>query len=128
MVIVQRISDAIAVRRLRTVMIEKRDALQLITEMDSPDTLYYLDPPYVTSTRTFKKMYSHEMTDKAHLDFIDLIRSLEGKIVLSGYPSKLYADALENVGWRRIDKRAIVNNGGSRIESLWLSPSIELVP
>lgn len=111
-------------RRLRSVVIEERDAFRLIAELDSPDTLFYLDPPYVASTRTFSKMYSHEMTDDAHRSFIDLIRSLKGQVVLSGYPSPLYTNLLENQGWQRVDKRAIVNNGGSRIESLWLSPAI----
>lgn len=111
-------------RRFRRVVIEERNANQLIREMDSADTLYYLDPPYLASTRTAPKIYSHEMTDDAHREFIDLIRSLRGQVVLSGYPSPLYANLLENKGWRRVDKRAIVNNGGSRIESLWLSPSL----
>lgn len=110
-------------RRLRQVVIEERDANRLITEMDSADTLFYLDPPYLAATRTAPRMYSHEMTDDGHREFIDLIRSLNGKVVLSGYPSPLYANLLESKGWQRIDKRAIVNNGGSRIESLWLSPN-----
>ena len=104
-------------------MIERCDAFKLIADMDAPDTLFYLDPPYVASTRVFTKMYSHEMNDDAHRGFIDLIKSLKGKVVLSGYPSPLYTNLLENSGWRRVDKRAIVNNGGSRIESLWLSPN-----
>lgn len=111
-------------RRLRMVMIEQRDAHQLMRDMDSKDTLFYLDPPYVASTRTFTNIYSHEMTDDGHRAFIDLIRSLKGKIVLSGYPSPIYVNLLESKGWNRIDKRAIVNNGGSRIESLWLSPNL----
>ena len=34
-----------AARRLKRVQIENRDAFRLIREMDSPDTLFYLDPP-----------------------------------------------------------------------------------
>jgi DNA adenine methylase len=113
-----------AARRLKSVVIEERDANKLIAEMDSKETLYYLDPPYIASTRTATKVYSHEMTDKAHLEFMDLIRSLKGMVILSGYPSPLYANHLENKGWQRVDKRAIVNSGGSRIESLWLSPNL----
>lgn len=115
-----------AARRLRHVVIEHRDANKLMTDMDSKDTLFYLDPPYVAETRTAIKIYSHEMTDQAHRDFLELVRSLKGKIVLSGYPSPLYSNGLETYGWKRIDKRAIVNSGGSRIESLWLSPNISL--
>jgi DNA adenine methylase len=113
-----------AARRLRHVLIEQRDANKLMLDMDSKDTLFYLDPPYVAETRTATKIYSHEMSNQAHKDFLDLIRSLKGKIVLSGYPSPLYSNGLESFGWKRVDKRAIVNSGGSRIESLWLSPNL----
>jgi DNA adenine methylase len=38
--------------RLRGVIIECRTALELIALHDAPDTLFYVDPPYVLSTRT----------------------------------------------------------------------------
>lgn len=47
-----------ASQRLREVQIESRDAFQLIKETDSADTLFYLDPPYIFSTRTNSKAYS----------------------------------------------------------------------
>lgn len=37
--------------RLREAFIEQCDALELIARMDSPDTAFYLDPPYLRSTR-----------------------------------------------------------------------------
>ena len=49
-----------ASERPLSVQIENRDALRLIAETDSEDTLFYLDPPYVISTRTTSKAYSHE--------------------------------------------------------------------
>ncbi len=113
-----------AARRLQRVVIEQRDALALMNEMDSKDTLFYLDPPYVASTRTARSIYSHEMNDDAHRQFLATVKALKGLVVISGYPSPLYTNNLESCGWHRVDKRAIVNSGGSRIESLWLSPNL----
>jgi DNA adenine methylase len=38
-------------RRLSSVIIENSDALRVIRVQDSPDTLFFVDPPYVMSTR-----------------------------------------------------------------------------
>jgi DNA adenine methylase len=112
-----------ASRRFRNVLIEKRDAFTLIGEMDSPDTLFYIDPPYVGSTRTAKNIYAVELTDEQHRQ-LEMLNDLEGLTILSGYPNDIYTELFEARGWKRIDKEANVNGGGVRTEALWLSPSI----
>ncbi|HEX8637969.1 MAG TPA: DNA adenine methylase [Pyrinomonadaceae bacterium] len=111
-----------ASERLLGVQIENRDALRLISETDSVDTLFYLDPPYIFSTRTTSKAYSHEMTNDEHRRFAELLYSLKGFVVLSGYPSAIYAELFEAKGWLRIDKAAKVLGGATKTECLWLSP------
>lgn len=111
-----------AAKRLQRVQIEKRDAFKLIKEMDSPDTLFYLDPPYVHRTRSSKKAYSHEMTDDAHREFAELLYSLQGFVVLSGYPSAIYQELFEEKGWKRFDKDAWTLRGTKKTECVWLSP------
>lgn len=111
-----------ASERLLPVQIENRDAFRLIRELDTPQTLFYLDPPYVFSTRTTSKAYSHEMADEKHREFAGLLHGLKGYVVLSGYPSKIYEELFESKGWMRIDKEACVLGGSKKIESLWLSP------
>ena len=37
-------------QRLQGVIIERRDALEVIRAQDSPDTLFFVDPPYLPST------------------------------------------------------------------------------
>lgn len=121
-----------AAARLYDVQIENRDALRLIRETDSADTLFYLDPPYIFSTRTTSKAYSHEMTNDAHREFAELLYSLEGFVVLSGYPSKIYEELFEKKGWLRSDRQARVLGGAMKTECLWLSPktvaALELLP
>jgi hypothetical protein len=52
--------------RLRRVQISKAPALRMLSEYDSPETLFYLDPPYMPKTRSQPKAYSHEMTEQQH--------------------------------------------------------------
>lgn len=111
-----------ASKRLIPVQIENRDAFRLIRELDSETTLFYLDPPYVFSTRTTSKAYSHEMTDGKHREFAELLYGLKGFVVLSGYPSAIYAELFESKGWIRIDKETQVLGGAKKTECLWLSP------
>ncbi|HEX8249005.1 MAG TPA: DNA adenine methylase [Pyrinomonadaceae bacterium] len=111
-----------ASRRLFDVQIENRDAFRLIAETDSVDTLFYLDPPYVFSTRTTSKAYSHEMTNDKHREFAELLYGLQGFVVLSGYPSEIYAELFERRGWLRVDRAAKVMGGATKTESVWLSP------
>jgi DNA adenine methylase len=111
-----------AAERFKLVQLENRDALKLIREFDSPDTLFYLDPPYLVSTRTTKKVYSFEMADEKHREFAKLLYGLKGHVVVSGYPSPLYSRLFELRGWKRFDREALIMGGGKRTECLWLHP------
>lgn len=112
----------LAAKRLQFVQIEKRDAFKLIRELDLPDTLFYLDPPYIFSTRTVKKAYSHEMDNDKHREFAELLYGLKGFVILSGYPSAIYKELFESKGWLRVDKATTAMSGAARTECLWLSP------
>lgn len=46
------------VERLQGVVIEERPALDVIRQQDAPDTLFYVDPPYVPATRSALKSSS----------------------------------------------------------------------
>jgi DNA adenine methylase len=86
--------------RLRRVVVESMPAVELIRLHDGPGTLFYCDPPYLHETRTARKAYSaFEMTEKEHRELIDVLSQCKGKVMLSGYPSKMYDTAL--AGWTR---------------------------
>lgn len=84
------------VQRLLRVQIENDDALAVISRYDSPDTLFYCDPPYVHEARTDAKAYAYEMTDVQHRQLAALLHTVQGKVALSGYPcdlmDELYGD------------------------------------
>lgn len=108
------------VERLQGVVIENRDALDVIRTHDGDDTLHYVDPPYVHSTRDRGKDYAHEMGDDGHADLAETLRSVRGRVVLSGYASGLYDDLY--AGWHRIERAALADGARPRMEVLWLSP------
>jgi DNA adenine methylase len=86
--------------RLWRVAILNRPAVEVIRQQDGPDTLYYLDPPYVHETRAAPNVYgAFEMTEADHRELLDVLRQCRGKVLLSGYPSTLYDTAL--AGWSR---------------------------
>lgn len=89
-------------RRLRRVQIDSVDGLECIRYWDSPDTLFYCDPPYVPGSRAAgsRSVYAHEMTDEQHAELVRLLLEVEGGVVLSGYPSEVYAP-LDAAGWER---------------------------
>ncbi len=85
--------------RLRRVAIENRPAIEVIQREDGPGTLFYCDPPYLHSTRNATAVYAHEMTEAEHRELRDALRQVEGKVMLSGYPSELYDTTLHD--WTR---------------------------
>ena len=52
--------------RLKRVVMLNDDAVAIITREDSPNTLFYLDPPYVHEARITTHDYSQEMTEHDH--------------------------------------------------------------
>lgn len=105
--------------RLRHVQIECRDALDILKEWDTNETVFYCDPPYVLETRSKKKYYAHETTDEYHRELVATLREVRGAVVLSGYNHPLY-DPLLNDGWRAdsysSDAKMTVHQQGGRRE------------
>jgi hypothetical protein len=104
--------------RLRGVIIENDNALDVISRHDSEDTAFYVDPPYLPSTRDAGKDYRFEMSEEDHIKLASTLNEVKGKVILSGYPSELY-DSLYK-GWERIEKDSIANGHLPRKEMLWL--------
>lgn len=122
-------SDAIPAftQRLRSVVIENRDALEVIARMDTDNTLIYVDPPYCHSSRTSligrsnkTHGYRFEMTDDDHRKMAAVLRQVRGMVVLSGYPTDLYDDDLFK-DWTRYERRAVADGGRSRTEVVWIN-------
>ena len=122
------------------VQIEHADFRNILDQYDSPDTFFYLDPPYVAETRKGGG-YAHELTGTDHAELVELLLGLKGKAMLSGYAHELYAP-LEAVGWHRKDVPTLCSAAGrvrgsglqgvgqvkekqKRTETIWRSPNCE---
>ncbi len=111
-------SLAAVVERLQGVVILSRDARDVMSAHDGPETLHYVDPPYVFSTRSDDAPdYAHEMTDDQHADLLAFLRGLQGRVMLSGYPCAAYDAALS--GWHRIERKHLADGARERTEVLW---------
>ena len=107
-----------AAERLRGVQIEHRPSADVIARFNYPNVLIYADPPYLLSTR-HGKQYACEMDEDAHVELLDLLKAHKGFVLLSGYDSQLYNDALS--GWHRetIDTRD--QTASKKKEVLWMN-------
>lgn len=116
------------IQRLAGVVIEHRDATEVMRRHDGPDTLHFVDPPYLLELRSRAQRhpgggtYRHELTVEQHVELLAALRDLEGMVVLCGYPSDLYDQALPD--WRRVEKLALADGAATRVEVLWLNPAV----
>jgi DNA adenine methylase len=110
--------------RLRRVVILNRDALDVIRQQDGPETLFYLDPPYLHATRATTGEYAHEMTDEQHAELLTVLGQIKGRFLLSGYRSEIYDEAHAAYDWNRADFDLPNNSAGGEtkrrmIECVW---------
>lgn len=111
--------------RLRGVVIECRDAVEIVAQQDGPGALHYCDPPYPHSTRSLAttrvgKGYRHEMTDGEHRALAEVLRAAVGMVVVSGYACDLYDDELYP-DWHRRERTALADGASERTEVLWFN-------
>jgi DNA adenine methylase len=116
------------VQRLQRVQVENAPATEVVLRYDSPETLFYCDPPYPHEARGDAKAYGYEMTDREHVELAKALHSVKGAVALSGYRcplmERLYGD------WRRVDAdtRLCNSSKGERTESLWMNYDLSKLP
>lgn len=112
------------VRRLKQVQFDHDDALKVVARFDGPNTLFYLDPPYVQSSRGPRwrsAAYAFEYDDHQHRELARVIHSIQGMAIISGYPSKLYDELYQD--WNCVTRASSKDNGiRETTECLWLNP------
>ena len=101
--------------RLSSVIIENMDILDLLNKYNNDKTFFYLDPPYVHSTRKSTARYEVEMSDAQHEQMIAVIIHHKGKFVISGYDNTIYNKLLE-FGFQ---KKCFQSPHSDSVETLW---------
>lgn len=114
------------VQRLRGVVIESRPAIEMIPAVDTERTLFYVDPPYLRETRCCRwpseNAYRFEMEEADHIELAQVLETLKGMVIISGYDSGLYNELFS--GWRKEVRETRVFRNKRQVEVLWLSPNI----
>lgn len=98
--------------RLQNVQLECADALYIIGSRDSETSFFYCDPPYYNSDCGHYGGYSKN-------DFTRLLQrltSIEGKFLLSSYPSDVLTEFTLTRGWHTVqfEKQVTVNKGSGK--------------
>ena len=88
-------------QRLLRVQIENDTAADVIKRYDSPETLFYCDPPYPHDSRSDQNAYAYEMTDAEHRTLANVLHNVDGKVALSSYDSALMDELYSD--WNRIE-------------------------
>lgn len=109
--------------RLKRVVILSRDYQDVIVQNDSPESFFFLDPPYVPETRVGGE-YEHEMTADDHAVMLDLLTAIEGKFLLSGYHNELYDQWATENGFSVFEQETVAHSSGAkekpkRTEVVW---------
>jgi len=81
--------------------------------------LVYADPPYLMETRRSGPLYRYEYTTEQHRELLDTLKTLPCKVMISGYWSALYDQALD--GWEAISFEAQTRGGTTATEWVWMN-------
>jgi DNA adenine methylase len=86
---------------------------------------WLLDPPYHPSTlNCHGDLYTSEMTDAEHGEFLDLVLGLHGHALVFNYANDLYNRKLKN--WRRVEFPSMTNmamrpTSSARVDVCWMN-------
>lgn len=112
--------------RLQGVSILNSPFSDIMSDYDDQNTFIYLDPPYLSETRSkgARSVYDDEMTNEQHEQLLSFANNSASKILISGYKSALYNEYLKD--WNFV-KKEIANHSSqakikeSRVECLWFN-------
>jgi DNA adenine methylase len=97
-------------QRLQEVQISCRDAIRVILDRDTPETFFYLDPPYPGCVQQHYSGYTIE-----HLEeLLRVLQTIKGKFILSNYWNDTLRKYTEENNWnyREIEVDLRITNLG----------------
>jgi DNA adenine methylase len=102
----ERFTEDLAIR-LQNVQLESTDALKIIRSRDSANSFFYCDPPYYNSDCAHYDGYTIEDFEM----LLEQLSKIEGKFLLSSYPSEPLLKATKRHGWHMwsLEQKVSVN-------------------
>lgn len=94
--------------RMQNVQVECTDALRVIRSRDCRDAFHYCDPPYYNSDCGHYNGYTLE----DYTELLEQLANVEGKFLLSSYPSDVLKRFTKEKGWftRKLEQSVSVAN------------------
>lgn len=95
-------------RRLRHVVIENMSYERLIATYDAPETLFYLDPPYIGTESYYKSEFDE------HEKLAEILRGVRGKFVLSYNDCELARELYKGFEIKPVSVRYTLNQAHAK--------------
>lgn len=122
--------------RLKLCYIMSEPALKCIDRWDSPQTCFYVDPPYPNADQGHYSGFSQQDFE----DLLDKLKQVDGSVVLSCYdneavpkdwikyefPAHATSSSIGKTGKTRDKTQKTTNNNAKRIECVWVKPSNQM--
>lgn len=108
--------------RMMRVQIDCMEAMKVIKFWDTPDTTFYVDPPYILETRRYSDegghSYIREPTLDYHIELVELLLSCKGAVLLSCHDHEIY-ETLVEAGWDKISWNTAASAAGRKRGSIY---------
>lgn len=111
-------------KRLKNVVVANEPWQEIIEKHDSENTVFVCDPPYMPGVlcTLSKKYYQHNFTTDDHVELLETIQQVKGRVVVCGYNHPAYLRRLWH--WRQESfpvKKALTGKRSARQEQVWLN-------
>ncbi len=83
--------------RIQHITIEQREATDVITKFDTPDTFHFIDPPYVGCNMGH---YTGMFNEQNLTELLSLCEILQGKFMLTMYPNTAIQECVDKNDWK----------------------------
>jgi len=92
-------------KRLDFIDLESNDAIKVIQSRDTPDSFFYIDPPYFNSNMGHYDGY----TEKDFVVLLTVLSKIKGKFLLSSYASTILTKFTSKHKWKHWSKESKVS-------------------
>ena len=79
--LLKKLSDEKIVNRLKRLTVENLDCVEVINKYDSPDTFFYIDPPYYEKEHYYTQAFGKDK----HKELAQCLNRIQGQFALSYY-------------------------------------------
>ena len=85
--------------------LESNGAIKVIQSRDTPESFFYIDPPYFNSNMGHYDGY----TEKDFVVLLTILSKIKGKFLLSSYPSTILTRFTKKYKWKNWSKESRVS-------------------